>query len=444
MRHLTVASVLSSFVLACSTATPPPASAPAAEVEKARIDLERQFSDAARLIPWRMTLSSFFDPARMVWHPGVQRSRGDFELFSRVAPSVFVVRTGTGHGTGFLVDNQGRIVTNHHVIKDGMLHDFARQGSYAWAYSGRVDSDGSMILNDEPVRAFFLKADDERDLALLQLERLPAATPIPLAPAPPRPGDDLSVLGHPSSGMLWTYRSGEVASVGSFPTDMMDFVMGRLFASDSGMDAADFTENPTRIVMSTAGANPGDSGGPAVDDQGRLVGVTFAGPADVRDDKFTYHVHVDEVRDFLAQIPAAPSLFLPDAWNFGPRVELIDVFGDARPDVLLGGTSSPDAYLFDLDNDSPRFVLVDTLVKNRSWDFEVAISHRGTAVHYDTDGDGMIDLIAIGRGQDEAPDALLVLSAGRWRQITPDYEPLLSPARLPSHAAAIKTVIEAM
>src|SRR5687768_10382633 len=47
------------------------------------------------------------------------RSTPEGEVYERVRRSVFLVETESGHGSGFLVDRSGLVVTNHHVIGSG-------------------------------------------------------------------------------------------------------------------------------------------------------------------------------------------------------------------------------------------------------------------------------------------------------------------------------------
>ena len=43
-------------------------------------------------------------------------ARTESEVFERARRSVFVVETESGHGSGFLVDVRGLIITNDHVV----------------------------------------------------------------------------------------------------------------------------------------------------------------------------------------------------------------------------------------------------------------------------------------------------------------------------------------
>jgi hypothetical protein len=348
------------------------------------------------------------------------------QLYASVAPSVVIVRTADGHGTGFLVSADGLIVTNHHVIRSGLRH--RASGSYAMVNVGALSADGIMRLQGEAVEATLLKVDGSNDLALLKLVRPAGAPPLPflrLSAAAPKPGLDCAIIGHPSSGMVWTYRPCQVSSVGDFPRDMVNLVVARLAAS-----AADRAEIETfikgrparRIMLTSAQANPGDSGGPVVDAQGSLLGVTFGGPADSDEDKFTFHVHLDDVRRLIAAAPGAGMLLPPDPWDFGPRAVLRDLDGDGRPDVLVAGANQPEVFLFDLDNDTPAALYESSAalgraISDRKWDFEAALDVRGSgyASFYDSNGDGRIDLILTTDVDSMAAKDRFTLDAnGRW------------------------------
>lgn len=365
-----------------------------------------------------------------------QRWRGGADVFQQVAPAVVVVRTDTGHGTGFIVDSNGLVVTNHHVIATGLKQDAARQASFAMVHLGRIGSDGAMHLLPDPVRAYLYKVDPTRDLALLRIAApVPGLSSLPhlsLSDAPPRPGQDCAIIGHPSSGMLWTMRPGQVAAIGNMPADLVNIVMLKLASTAKERDAVaeEIRQLPSRkIILTSAQANPGDSGGPVVDEHGRVIAVTFGGPGREGESKFTYHVHLDELKAVLADVPRQPMLYTPDPWALGPRVELKDLDGDGKPDLLLAGSDSPDTLLFDVDEDSPSSLQVSRLVADRKWDFEVGLTtaEGATAAFYDTDNDGTVDLILSGPVQDGNVDSRFVrLPSGGWRYETGLKLPLLS------------------
>jgi serine protease Do len=367
---------------------------------------------------------------RAPWKPAVnpERPRGGIEVYSRVAPAVVVVRTDTGHGTGFIVSADGLVLTNHHVVADGLRHDAERAASYAMVHLGRLGADGIMNLRSEPVRGLLLKSDPAVDLALLKLDPVPPdLKPLPflaMAPTAPRPGLAATIVGHPASGMLWTLRSGQVSSIGLMPADLVDVVMLQLSANQG--ERSQVLEQlkqaaSRRIILTSAGANPGDSGGPVVDGLGRVIAVTFAVPSDPARAKFSYHIHLDEVKAFLATVPKTAILSTPDPWQLGPQVALTDLDNDGRPDVLLGGAGEPEELLFDLDNDTPAAATKDLtgLVRDRKWDFEfalrIATDEPTSSAFYDTNNDGTIDLIHTVEDRDHSKNTQFSRTAdGKW------------------------------
>jgi serine protease Do len=164
-----------------------------------------------------------------------KKDAGIAPLASRVLHSVFRVQTSSGWlGTGWAAwteDGQTYVITADHVVEhergEGVTLE---RGSGSWT--------GEIVAQDQP-----------HDLALIRIDGQPAgAAPLWQAPnrvAKPRPGDLLLLVGSPY-GLDGTVTTGIVSRVTS------------------------------TVIQTDAAANPGNSGGPAVDRQGHVVGVVLA------------------------------------------------------------------------------------------------------------------------------------------------------------------------
>ena len=143
---------------------------------------------------------------------------------------------GAATGSGFVIDEEGHIVTNQHVV-DG-------------AQSVRVEfSDGS------EVPAEVLGTDASTDIAVLDVDR-PSSELTPLSFASTgslEVGNPVIVLGSPF-GLEGTLTTGVISAI------------GREIQSPNGFTI----EN---AVQTDASLNHGNSGGPVLDTQGRVVGV---------------------------------------------------------------------------------------------------------------------------------------------------------------------------
>jgi S1-C subfamily serine protease len=143
---------------------------------------------------------------------------------------------GQATGSGFVIDEEGHIVTNQHVV-DG-------------AQSVQVEfSDGT------EVDAEILGTDPSTDIAVLDVDR-PSSELTPLSFASTgslEVGDPVIVLGSPF-GLEGTLTTGVISAV------------GREIQSPNGFTI----EN---AVQTDAALNHGNSGGPVLDTQGRVVGV---------------------------------------------------------------------------------------------------------------------------------------------------------------------------
>jgi putative serine protease PepD len=159
-------------------------------------------------------------------------------VYAAVADGVVAVQVGGGSGTGFVIDTQGTIVTNAHVV------GASSQASVRFGDSGAT------------VDAEVLGSDPSTDLAVLRVDpsRVRTLHPLTLADSENvRVGDEVVAIGHPF-GLDRTATAGIVSG------------LGREIQSPNGFSIDE-------VIQTDAAINPGNSGGPLVDGRGRVVGV---------------------------------------------------------------------------------------------------------------------------------------------------------------------------
>jgi S1-C subfamily serine protease len=189
---------------------------------------------------------------------------------------------GTSSGTGALIDAEKKLViTNAHVVGDSRTAViFFRD-----LKDGRPVVEKKHYLENVKtigVRGRVVAVDRSRDLALVQLERLPEGVKaIELAAESTRPGTEVDSVGNPgASEALWVYTSGTVRSV-----------YKKQFRTGAG-------EHEFTVIETQSPLNTGDSGGPMVGPDGKLVGVVQA--IAKKGSLIGYCVDIVEVKQFLA------------------------------------------------------------------------------------------------------------------------------------------------
>jgi serine protease Do len=385
---------------------------------------------------------------REAWHPQVnqEKSRGAAaELYARLAPAIVVIKAEDSLGTGFFVDPQGWLITNRHVVKDAPVDP--RSGvPTASIFLGKLDGD-FMRLVDEGIPAMIYKMSEEKDLALLKLVHMPpglkSVPSVRLSAEAARPGDECIVLGHPRAATLWTVRGGVVAGMGRWPQEMTQEAVKRL-ALREGRDRQRLSETyaagpQVKVLVSNCGVNFGDSGGPLLNTKGELIGVTFAIPSAEATGgsatSFSYHIHLDEVKAFLADRPKEPMLYVPDPWPPGVFSALVDLDDDGIPDTLVFGMrrgGPPTGLLFDLREQNARKLKdidASELGNRHSWTFQVALHLQPvTRAFYDTDNTGRINLILTGQDSRGRAESALRLTSGKWTPEDAKGRKLLDPS----------------
>ena len=150
------------------------------------------------------------------------------------------VRTDDGQGTGVVVTDAGEILTALHVVAD------AETITVRFADGTRAE-------------ATITTADEENDIAVLQPDTLPAViVPAVLGnPAALQIGSETFAVGNPF-GLYGSLSSGIVSGLErSYRDPETDIVH-------------------TGLIQIDAAVNPGNSGGPLLDRDGRVVGIVTA------------------------------------------------------------------------------------------------------------------------------------------------------------------------
>jgi S1-C subfamily serine protease len=217
------------------------------------------------------------------------------DLYERVVKScVFIVtpisKTSFAMGSGSLIDAEKRyVITNYHVVEDKPVV-YAQFPMYI---KGKLNTDKKgyidTALAGKAIKAKVLHYDMSRDLAVIQLEKVPAGTKaIPLAKSSPRQGTTVWNIGSPGAvDQVFSVTEGKVRSVG---------VENHLVSGPGGEDAFRVR---AKMVTATNPTNPGDSGGPLFNSKGHQVAVTESG--NTRAQQVNLFVDVTEVRAFLTE-----------------------------------------------------------------------------------------------------------------------------------------------
>jgi serine protease Do len=164
-----------------------------------------------------------------------QRGSGTQKLQDRVPQlqsSVATLFSGNGSGSGFFIQADGYLLTNHHVVGDAKYVKVK-------------------LANGRELVGEVLRSDRARDVALVKTEAV-ALAPMELASDEARAGDDVYALGSP---------------------------LGETFASSltRGVISGTREVEGQRWLQSDVKILPGSSGGPLLGKDGTVVGMTSRG-----------------------------------------------------------------------------------------------------------------------------------------------------------------------
>jgi serine protease Do len=183
------------------------------------------------------------------------------EIYEQASPAVVMVMghvdgsggKGSG-GTGSIVQSDGYVLTNAHVVLEEKTGKPYPRVS-VFLKPARVSGDSKTDLS-RMFKARVVAYSQPLDLALLKLDAL--SEPLPAVglddSSSTRIGDRVVAIGHPEQGGLWTLTTGVISA----EVDNFNWVKGK------------------NVFQTETGLNRGNSGGPLLDTDGRMIGVNTA------------------------------------------------------------------------------------------------------------------------------------------------------------------------
>lgn len=173
------------------------------------------------------------------------------DIYERVSPSVVAINVIAeasesmfpdengviaGSGSGFVIDDEGHIITNNHVVENATRIEVNfRDGTLARGEIVGLDPDSDLAVLKVDLPADRLHPVEFGDSSALEI------------------GQPVVAIGSPF-GQRWTLTSGIISAVDRTIQGLTNFSIGS-------------------VIQTDAPINPGNSGGPLIDLNGRVIGV---------------------------------------------------------------------------------------------------------------------------------------------------------------------------
>jgi S1-C subfamily serine protease len=210
-----------------------------------------------------------------------EEERNNIDIYQRYSAGVVNITTSTigydfflrpvpmesGTGSGAVIDDQGHIVTNFHVVRGAETLEVT-------------------LADKSKHEAKVIGADPNNDLAVIQIS-LPRGrvTPIPLGTSKGlQVGQKVLAIGNPY-GLERTLTTGIISS------------LGRAIQAENQRIIED-------IIQTDAAINPGNSGGPLLNSQGQIIGINTAilSPSNSGSIGIGFAIPADTVRRITADL----------------------------------------------------------------------------------------------------------------------------------------------
>jgi hypothetical protein len=236
------------------------------------------------------------------------------------------------------------------------------------------------------VRGTIIAADPVRDLALVKVAYVPPhVRPLEFGPAKDiQVGTDVHAIGHPN-GEAWTYTKGIISQV------RRDFEWGQQGS----------TLHRATVIQTQTPINAGNSGGPLLDDSGKLLGVNSFKAADA--ENLNFAISVEDVSAFLKSRnppftltkprPSCELRRLSEGRDRANKTTLtnFDLNCDGKVDSSLfvpDRKSEAIEFLIDRNSDGDADVVIQDRNRDGKWDISF----------HDVNFDGTTDLVGRSSG----------------------------------------------
>ena len=206
------------------------------------------------------------------------------QIFKQSAPAVVHVRSVYAHekdaggstGSGLLIDQAGHVLTNYHVIQNGIEVKLLVAGGQTF---------GGILIGTAPAFDIALLKIDASEAVLSQLAWLPLGDSSTV-----EVGQKVIAIGNPL-GLHNTLTTGVVSGLAR---DLPGMPVGLGEA----------------LLQTDAAINPGNSGGPLLDSAGRVIGINAVVATEGQNISFA--IPINFVKKILPELTAMGHVYRPD------------------------------------------------------------------------------------------------------------------------------------
>ena len=196
------------------------------------------------------------------------------EAFEKVAPAVVIVSVNgntfngfyteevQGIGSGFIINEEGYILTNYHVIEDA--------------------NEVTVTLSDgREVKAKVVNYDQHQDIAMIKINE-----------------EGITVPGVVELGDSSVLRTGEeVLAIGTPLSKEFNQTLTGGYVSAVNRNVETSTGVQVNLIQTDAAINPGNSGGPLINTKGEVIGINTLKIADSEVEGLGFAIPINEVKD---------------------------------------------------------------------------------------------------------------------------------------------------